>query len=100
MRHTPTPWVDDNTRKDHTVRVLRYRGVVVARIPPPVTKSEQAEVDGNVALMQAAPEMFDLLRAVYENTGADGWSGSEDAQRRFEGLMARLGVLPPMGVSR
>jgi hypothetical protein len=97
MKHTPTPWVDDNTRLHADARVIRHRGVIVARIPGPITKLEVEETEDNVRLLLASPEMFDLLREVYENAGPEGWPGNESEQARFVAVMEQLGVRPPKG---
>lgn len=111
MKHTGQPWsvqaiLPDAAKKQTfepriaiVAQSAEFGTVRIADIPD-VTMDDIDEQLGNATLMASAQEMFDLLREVYENQGADGWSGSQESRSRFEALMARLDVTPPIGSGR
>lgn len=65
--HTPTPWIDDDTRTFSMKRVIRANGVVIATLPIVKAGMTADELEANARLLVAAPELFAALQALFEH---------------------------------
>ena len=60
-RHTPGPWLYDDTRTHYEQDVIRHNGVVIARIPPATVGCGPDTKKDNARLIAAAPELLAAL---------------------------------------
>jgi hypothetical protein len=63
QKHTPEPWVDDNTGKYYKRRVIRHNGLIVATLIKDSTMDD-AEHEANARLLAAVPKMYKALVAI------------------------------------
>ena len=61
---TPGPWVDDDSRKVYSKRVIRMNGVIVATMPSDGSMMPLEEKDANARAIAALPELVEAAHAV------------------------------------
>ena len=79
-KHTPGPWteqtvavmqfVGDDTHKEEIIQIGQEEGDAVAYVPFVADGHPQADADANARLIAAAPEMYDLLRELTDESEA------------------------------
>lgn len=62
MKHTPGPWVSDNTGNYSRRWVIRHNGLVVAEIRYSALDRTNEDAYANADLIAAAPDLLDALR--------------------------------------